>query len=222
MFLTEFQKTVAGPYSPLEPAKWDSKHLVNVRVVTAGTVADLSNLYYSYLSWIGHEQAMSQSMRHAAVAMGEIDEPDETPTTHNPLTSAGFFGISLAMSAAMRAIYGDCAPIENRGDRNSVVAVIQQLLFALLQDDHALAVAARYFRTRYIGTPNSVDRERVPMMKSYVQKITRVCDKLDESFELGNYDIPLMTAYCYSAEDRCGYWSAPLPVFSVPVDDSED
>lgn len=206
---------IAGPYCPLQLV--NDKWLRRVRVVTAAVVLYELNTYYSHLSWIGHEEAMAQSMHNAAAAVGEVDEPAEYPA-HNPLTAAGSFGISVVMNRVHELTQDRRSYTLSRRDGSAIGACLVQLLFALANDDRALAVVARYKRTRYIGTPSDLDVERVAEVRKYIRRITKRTEEFSDYFVCGNLTTPLMSRV-YKTD---GYtWSDPIPVLEFPFEETE-
>lgn len=216
----EFKFAVEAPYQPVEFGRY---HWVAPAVATTVTAIELARTYYSVLMWRGHSDAMAKSKRHAAVLMGEVDEPDETKSTYNPLFSAGFLALGLVFDTANKIRDdNDDFVVLSKHEQLGMTGPIIQLLFALAQDDDALAQHARHQRTGYLGHPSTADRERVDEYRKFVRSVVRHSDQIEAAFKRANYDLPLQTPYCYDPEARCYYWSDPILIpESRRVEDDE-
>jgi hypothetical protein len=187
-----------------------------VQNVTAATYLEIVNVFRSILAWRGHVDAMGQSMHHAAVMVGEVDEPTEVPA-YNPMATAGYFGIMAAMDTLMNSlnrphVKPDATAI------NAAHPVATQLLFALLNDQDALAVTVRQMRTRFIGHVEDADAERVPALVAYLRKLTKFSDDFAQRAAAGDWNSAL-TRRVYSAGGQS--YVANLPIEHIVESERE-
>lgn len=168
--------------------------------LTAAGYLDFVNVFSSILRWRGHANAMAISERHAGVALGEIDEPDEDSDGYNPMHSAGFFGINAAVQAL---IYARAQDETNRRAVEAATPVAVQLMFALLSDELALAETVRYLRTGFIGASRQSDVEHVPTLVAYLRKMNRFSEDFEKRAAANDWNSPLTrTVYPYPGPSR--------------------
>jgi len=217
----EFKFQVAGPYQPVE---FDGIWVNAPRVATTLTAMELAHTYYSILLHRGHAKSMERSMRHAAMAMGEVDEPDETQSTYNPLFSAGLMGIGLVIQITLKIYSRVCEertnpPIPER-QQIFIHGAVVQLLFALGSDDNALAQCVRHKRTGYLGSSSKQDRDSVEAMRKFVIAVSRLADEIEAAFKSNQFDMPLQAAvYGYDSTTGKYYWSSPILIPEFDIDE---
>lgn len=215
-----FEHTVAGPFQPIE---WIGEcYASKTKVATLQTALEVAHFYRSVLMFRRHCDAMSKSMRHAQIMMGEIDEPSEEDSNskYNPLAWAGLFGICFVLeSVDTHDSKGNRALSDQT--KTSAMGVIIQLMFALARDDEALAKLSRYWRTGFIGSPNSFDESRADEIRSFVSAIASRGEQMEKFFIENIYEIPLHRPYSWSYSNNCGYAGMPIEIPKTPYEGDE-
>lgn len=205
---------VSGPYQPVSINKYgyinEYGHTCREKTATLATVFEMLLVYKSIMMWRGHEKCMASSMRHAAVMMGEIDEPSEHTETYNPMSAAGFFAINFTLEIINLGDHKKNKTLP-RTTKQFAMAVIGQLLFAIANDDDALAQYARYMRTGFIGNPTQSDIENIDQCRQFLRKLIKMIPVIEEYFISNTYDIPLQKPnFGYDAKSGLHYWSPPI------------
>ncbi len=222
---TEFKFQVAGPYQPLNMIEIKEfpgeKFYRKSKIATLETVLELAGFYRSVLCWRSHNKAMVNSMFHTATMMGEVDDPDENAQdSYNPVAYAGLFSIFFVFQTI------DCYDSKkNRrlpeNVKESACGIITQLMFALSNDDDALAQYAKYIRTGFIGTPSDKDAAEVQKCREFVRKVSRLSEEMERAFLLNQYDIPLQKRLWGYDRERGHYWSEPIVLPEITVEEED-
>jgi hypothetical protein len=229
----EFKFLVSGPYNPIEiideEYKGETFKYINRPVVaTARTAIDIATTYWSHLMHSRHLKNMTEAHRHAAVMMGEVDEPGDegNEPTYNPLFEAGFIAMSMAIQGLRTAMNRDydgkrVPKLIEKSQLGTTAGVIVQLLFALADDVDGMANCIRYAKTGYLGARRREDEQHIDEYRKFIRSIFGRADQINEAIEDWRIDIPLQAGGCYDMKANKYYWSAPILVPQFKIENDE-
>lgn len=166
----EFLKSIQGAFIPVDWINEENYTLARrVDVATLDDLLEIARVYFAVLSWDRHNTAMTKAMRHTETMTGEFDDhdPEEKQDEYNPLAWAGFFSIGFMLDVINPDNRRRMKVALGPDIKRMAIGPICQMLFAMINDDHAIAQYVRYKRTGYIGTPDASDEAQIDVFKKY-------------------------------------------------------